>query len=251
MGSWDFTQLGVSTTKENEELLKQLLECVGVNFDEYPCSSEAGYIYEDKGFYYSLGGDFYGFFYDRCYGYEPPFTPYDVFCIANVLFPGTYVYFEHEDGNNTCDSYYREEKIYDPEEGKCFEGEYDYGYDGGGTIFGGSPYPLIKDECEELAKKRGVIIEWDEYGKEPANDDFSELCDEVLHENHRLQELATKKTERPVDYNGYDKKEMKQKIGVVLENATDYEYTELTALILDRFKDILGTDLDNLSLDDN
>ena len=36
----------------------------------------------------------------------------------------------------------------------------------------------------------------------------------------------------------------------IIEKSTKLGYTELTALILDRFKDILGTDLDNLSLDD-
>ena len=248
MGSWDFTQLGVSTTKENKKLLRQLLECVGVNIEDGVYESQAGVI--NPSFDYSVGGDFYGELYDRWSDYEAPFYPYDVFCIANILFPGTYIYFEHEDGSSVTDWYVRVEDIYDPVKGKCFSGEYDYSY-GFGYVNGEPPYPLIKDECEELAKERGIKIKWDKNGKKPENDEFFELCNEILHDRHSFKDLSTEISERPVDYNGYDKKEMKQKIGVVLDNATDYGYTELTALILEKFKDILGTDLDNLSLDDN
>ena len=102
----------------------------------------------------------------------------------------------------------------------------------------------------QLAKERGIKIKWDKNGKKPGNDEFSELCNKILHDRHSFKELSTETSERQVDYNGYDKKEMKQMIGIVIDNATKKGYTELTALILDRFKDVLADDLDNLTFED-
>lgn len=58
MGSWEFRNLGVSTKNNNEALLKQLMECVGVDLRRGTYDSEVIQIL--PGFYYDIFGKFDG-----------------------------------------------------------------------------------------------------------------------------------------------------------------------------------------------
>ena len=234
MRSWNFTNLGVSTTKDNETLLKQLMECVGVDFGKSSQGIERVKIFFE--FHYDLGGAFKGTLVDSK----------KFFYIVNRLFENTYVYYEHEYGNDTSDDYNRNEAIFDPVKRKCFEGSYSYCY-GDATVFGEPVYMLIKDECEEAARKQGIQIVWDEDYFVP-RDEFSVLCSDILRSHGGLSRLGTKKDEYPINLNDYNKKCFKTKyLDKIIKKAAAKGYTELTALISQKFGNMRSTDIDKTS----
>lgn len=236
MGSWNFTQIGMSTKNNNEALLKQLMDCLGVNFNNRLRESEGGKI--SFNFHYDTGGEFSGSVEDAK----------NIFYFVNKLFPNTYVYYEKERGNSISDDYYREEAIFDPVREKCIRGEYDYSY-GDCTANNQPAYMLIRVECEKKAQKQGIKIKWreDDWGGiHPGNYDFSVLCDEVLRSHGGISGLGTEKSEYDIDVNGYDKEWFKEYIDTVIKKATEKGYVELTALIIKKCRDVLSANIDDL-----
>ena len=101
MASWDFSNLGASLKNGNALLLKQLLECCGVDFSEVH-GTETGTILKQ------FKPDFIGNLSIES------INPIDIYMISNKYFRDVYIYFEKENGNNTSDYYYRYEEIYNP-----------------------------------------------------------------------------------------------------------------------------------------
>lgn len=118
MGRWDFRNIGISVSAGNLMYAKQLLECLGVDF-EYVHGSEVGEI---------------------CGAYNPEILGdatkvelenIEIYYILNTLFGESYLFYEKENGTTVSDYYYREEETYDPKTGYKYTGikEYCYGCD--------------------------------------------------------------------------------------------------------------------------
>ncbi len=187
MSSWDFENIGFYNS-DNPEQVKQFLECVGVDFTDVH-ASEAGTI--GKQFRNATMGENHS-----------DLIPVKLYEITNRLFGETVIFFEKESGSNTSDAYYRYEEIYDPKTNSIYIGEMDYDY-GEGTVFNVSPYKLIKNECEMVAKERNIPIQWDirDCGDlRPTGDEFSELCEQIYDKHGGLEGLGTRqKTENIPD----------------------------------------------------
>lgn len=181
MSSWDFLSIGFTNGKK-DELIKKLLECLGVDFDER-YSSQTGEISS------AFSPDYIG---DLAYYYEP----IQIYGLLNKIFGQTFLYYEAEEGNDTNDYYSRYEEIYDPINNEINVGETDYCYDGD-TVFGESVYDLIKEECEEAAKKQNIPIEWGEYY--PEGEEFYWLCKGILDDNGGLSGLGTREETKTLD----------------------------------------------------
>lgn len=175
MGSWDYCQIGFLCIRKNKKQVKKLLECMGVDFSVV-YDSEAGQI--NSKFYEAKMG---------C-GHST-LEPSEIYTIVNKIFENTTILYESENGNNTGDYYSRYEKVYDPETKKVFIGEKNYCYDGD-EVFGESVYEIIKEECEEAAKKRDIPIVWGEYY--PEGEEFYDLCQEILEEHGGISGFGTK-----------------------------------------------------------
>ena len=127
MSSWDFLSIGFANGK-NDKLIKKLLECLDVDFDNrYP--SQTGEISM------VFSPDYIG---NMDYYYEP----IQIYCVVNKIFGPTFIYYETEDGSDTNDSYSRYEEVYDPIKKEISVGETDYCYDGN-FVFGDSVYDFI------------------------------------------------------------------------------------------------------------
>lgn len=112
MGSWDFDSIGF-ICNENADLVKRLLECMGIDFSKVH-GSEDGEIYNK---FQEINGKGTS---------DNEFTPEGIYYIANRLFENTTILFEHEEGNSVCDWYSRYEKIFNPRTNKVSLGKYDY-----------------------------------------------------------------------------------------------------------------------------
>ena len=113
MGSWNFSNIGFSCINKNVERVKEVLECMGIDFDDSR-DSEDGVINEmflnivEKGCNHS------------------DFKPLEIYLIVNNIYNNTTIFFETEEGNNTSDWYSRHEEIYNPNTNKIMVGEYNY-----------------------------------------------------------------------------------------------------------------------------
>lgn len=140
MGSWNGTKLGIRVKPELNEEAEQLMIILGVNLGE-EIIEEVGDLGKD--YNPSIEGEVVGFFSAKVYGVMPALENYfssyqnkfdyyyeedeedeelddnchtldDLFLFINRVFPSTSLFLVHEEGNNTSDSYYRYEAIYDP-----------------------------------------------------------------------------------------------------------------------------------------
>lgn len=222
MGSWNFKNVGVSTKKENEKYIEQIMNCLNIKIDNMIYGSEAEVIN------YDFNPDIIG------HAEDMSIDTLELFILLNKLFKDTYVYYEYELGNNTSDYYYREEEIYDPIKKKLFYGVKEYCY-GDEIVFGESVYSILREEIEEQARKKGIKISWeeDEYNFEPNwdNEEFVELCEDVIA-NHSLEELGTKKEIKDIGMI-----ELRETIiEELLENSTKNNYTELISIIEEKIQ---------------
>jgi len=87
----------------------------------------------------------------------------DLFELANKLFTSAFLYFAHEDGNNTSDDYYRHEEIYSPSTGYCTIKDCFYSYGEGINVDTDDPKEegtetkTVKIASREL---NGEVIDW-------------------------------------------------------------------------------------------
>lgn len=214
MGYWDYSNIGFSCTKKNAKQVKELLECMGIDFDALR-GSEAGVIDSMFGDA-EMGCD------------KSKLKAVEIYTIVNKLFKDTTILYESEEGNNTNDYYSRYEEIYDPKTNKILVGEENYCYDGD-TVFGQSAYEIIKDECEKAAKEQGVPIEWGEYY--PEGDKFYSLCEGILENYGGIEGLGTK--EYTEDIPDTDIKQ--EDIISIIDNAAKKGYNSLVDLLLKAF----------------
>ena len=175
MGYWDFSNIGFSCIRKNEKQVEKLLECMGVDFEDGH-GSEAGEI-NSKFYGAKMGCD------------NTSLKPSEIYTIVNKIFENTTILYESEEGNNSSDYYSRYEEVYDPKVNKVFIGECEYCYDGD-EVFGESAYEIIKEECEEAAKKQNIPIEWGEYY--PEGEEFYYLCQGILEEHGGISGLGTR-----------------------------------------------------------
>lgn len=214
MGYWEYSNIGFSCAKKDAKQVRKLLECMGIDFDDFH-GSEAGVI-NSKFWNAELGYDNSGL------------KALDIYLIVNKLFKETTIFYESEEGNNTSDYYSRYEEIYDPKTNKILIGEKEYCYDGN-EVFGKSAYDLIKEECEKAAKEKGIPIEWGEYY--PEGEEFYWLCEGILEEHGGIQGLGTK--EYTKDISDIDIKQ--EDIIKIIDNAAKNGYNSLVDLILEAF----------------
>ena len=113
MGSWDFRNIGFSCDSKDKEQVEELLECMGVDFDDVH-GSEDGEINDKFWNIIERGRD------------NSNLSPEEIYSIVIKVFKNTDIFYEVEEGNNTSDWYSRFEKIFDSKNNKIYLGEYDY-----------------------------------------------------------------------------------------------------------------------------
>lgn len=99
MSGWCYTNIGVSVTPENGELVEAILRYIG--YDEEPECVEGyddGYGYVD------------GIWVSGCDGWDVG----DLLYLMNALFPGTIVGVHHAEGNTVSDTWEAQDETYDP-----------------------------------------------------------------------------------------------------------------------------------------
>lgn len=181
MSYWDFKNIGFICDEENIDNVKRLLECFGVDFDN-PRGSEAGKI--NSTFWYEKGTG----------AYKGNYKVSEIYSITNKLYGNTTILYEHEDGDNTSDWYTRYEEVYDSKTNVIYIGERDYYY-GDRMVFGENVYSIIKEECEEAAKRKGIPIEWGESEWRelyPEDGEFYDICEDVIDNHGGLSGLGTR-----------------------------------------------------------
>ena len=186
MGWWDFGQIGFRCDDIYRNQVKDLLECFGVNFEKkYGATVDR---------LYSIELDDYGVLLDSRYDIET------IYAVVSRLCHDATIYYEYEVGNTICDAYNRYEQLYDTAEKKVYIGEAEYCYDGY-QVFGRSVfYSVLKEECENAAKKKGVPINWNDTGYEPipGSDSFEDVCLDVLFEKGGLEHFGRKSYTKPI-----------------------------------------------------
>ena len=224
MGSWNFENIGASTIKEMKDMVKQTMECFGVDFEEVHCT-ETGVID------YTFSPDLVGSNVERI-------DPHELFLLLNQLFGSTYVYYEAEEGNNTSDYYFREEKIYNPKTMEVRGGIKDYCY-GDNEVFGESVYVVLQEEIEKKAMEKNIPISWDDegyyFGPDWDNEEFAELCEEVAW-NHSIEKLGTKQYVEEIEI-----KELEDAlIDTLIEKSTAKGYAELLLLLQEKNTELMN-----------
>lgn len=221
MSSWDFKNIGFYNETDPEQVQKFLI-CLGVDFTDVH-ASEAGVI--DRRFYSATMGE-----------NHTDLSVDKLFKIINDVFGKTIIFFEKEDGSNTTDYYYRYEEIYDPKTLKIYISESNYCY-GDELVFFGSPYELIKSECEAKAKEQGITVKWtrdESYCLRPKGSKFTELCEDVLDEHGGLSGLGTRQQEKSIS----NIKLLKGDVYKVITNLKACEFDDLLLLFLMKFGDV-------------
>ena len=204
MGAFENKELILKSKENNYELLKQLLECYGLNvekeYKEVVCNCELDEKELDE-----------------------------IFAISNTLFNDVSLYYESSGGHSVTDYYYGTKISYSCDGIKETE-TYDYCY-GEGTINDKPVWIILKDECENQAKKKHIKVEWDEeYGLYPAGDDgddFYDLCQSILRNHGDLEGLSTKKVKTDIKFIIINQETIQK----IIENANKYKYKELLKIL--------------------
>ncbi len=214
MGSWDFENIGFSCNESNYNLVKRLLYCMGVFFDEFENmhGSEVGGPINYKKWEYDEIGYYLG-----------EYEPIIIYSIVNKICNNTTIYYEHELGSNTADYYYRYEEIYNPQKNKMYIGEYDV-CDDDYTVFGKNVYEIIKDECEIMAKEKGIPLEWDEY--QPKGEEFDLICHEIIEKHGGLEKMGKRKATKKIP-----NIEIDQKVIIQIIDEADEGYDDIIQIL--------------------
>ena len=170
----------LSSEKYSNELLLQLLETLDFEIDDYEKENKIAISYS-----------------------APEYEFDEIYAIATMIFGDIKLDYYEEIGHDVSDYYCKTEIEIDNKTYKIITSEYCYGdY----TVFDGeSVWEHIKEKCERKAKKENVEICWyDEDGEfYPNDDDFSDLCNNVLDELGGIEKIGQKVK---------NKKKMKEKI---------------------------------------
>lgn len=133
MGSWNYTNIGVSATSENEKHVKAILRYIG--YGEEPDYSEEGdnhdYYYSFDVVYVCLDSDYpkYGAHFSEAF---TGFDEQELLYLMNALFPGTTIEVHHAEGNNTSDTWEKHVETYDTDTMTYSVSESYTDYGGGG-----------------------------------------------------------------------------------------------------------------------
>ncbi len=213
MSSWEYSQIGYLTTEKNDNNVKRMLECMGVDFNNRH-GSEAGVINS--------------MFYDAKMGFNnSDLEAVVIYTIINKLFGDTTIFYEYENGTSICDLYQRYEEIYSPGDNIIYVGDKDYCYDGY-RVGDGTVYNVLQEECEAAALKKGIPIEWeDECGIYPKGDKFSDLCTEIIEKQGGLEDIATSQWTEDIPEIEIKKKTIK----ALIDSASKKGYNDLVELI--------------------
>ena len=216
MASWNYTRLGASS-KNNEEGIEQLLECLGVDIDnEY--MTETGYISNNYRPKFEGNID------------EEPDDLLEIYNLANELFDEVYIYYSWETGNNTSDYYKRHEEIYNPITKKINIGDAEYDY-GSQEIFGENVYEVLKEKIEEEAKKQNIPIKWNSE-LIPSTEEFADFCDSFIANLGDLSTLGKRQEEENIPT---DEEISQTLIEEIADKAEENGYIELLNAIKEKF----------------
>lgn len=220
MSGWSYKNVGSSCNMSNRLLMKQLLESCGVDCEQPWIGSEAGEIYLDE-FNPKIKGPFT----------DGNITPLEIYQIANDLFDNISIYYEFEDENNTSDDYYRYEEIYNPLTCEKLIGEKNYSY-GENLVFDESPYKLLKNEIEEEANKEDIAISWDDDYPDEENEEFYNLCENILNKHGGLEVLGTRKSSEKIEKTNINPKKLQN----IVNKAGEYCYKGLVELLENKYQ---------------
>ena len=133
MGWWDYTNIGVSVTPENEKHVKAILRYIGYGEDpDYAGDGDNTWYDGATGIVYVCQDSAkprYGSDFDEAF---EGFDERDLLYLMNALFPGTTVEVHHAEGNNTSDTWEKHVETYDPDTMTYSVSESYTDYGGGG-----------------------------------------------------------------------------------------------------------------------
>lgn len=224
MAGWFFSEIGISANKDDISLKRQLMKCIGLNkmrngnkpnYDDERCYA-CGY---DMYITYDKDDMIFGEYVQT--GMENFIKKYEmdcIFSIFNVIFPSTYIHILNSTGSTVCGDQYNEHFLLDPIEMKLDR----YGH-GEGECYGLPGY------CHRYYH----ILDDDMY---LSPEEFEEY--ESQHEEcFAIYEWDGEKT---TSYKYLNPIKYKSCIQNVIDESVKNGFTELTALILDKYKDILS-----------
>ena len=232
MASWNYVRLGASS-KNNEEDIEQLLECLGVDIDN-ACMTETGYISNN--------------YRPNCEGNikKEPNNLIEIYNLANELFDTVFIYYSWEMGSNTSDYYKRHEEIYNPITKKINIGDAEYDY-GSQEIFGENVYEVLKEKIEEEAKKQNIPIKWSSK-LIPSTDEFADFCDSFIMSLGGLSTLGKKQEEKDILTN---KKVTQTLIKKIADKAGKNGFIELVNVIKEKYNIVPKVINEKKKIDEN
>ena len=170
MGSWNFENIGASTTKSNLKYVEKIFNYMGYRPGPKRAPDGDECIFIEPEVYYCRRSGFEGFksrsnMLDS-YGVE------DLRNLLNALFPGTFIFIHAADGNDTSDCWGNHDEVYNPDNMTC------YGFDSY-TEYG-------RCQSEEYWKARFILeaptIEYVQALINVSKDDGDEELTELLNE---------------------------------------------------------------------
>ena len=229
MSSWCYTEIGISVTDDDLELKQQYLDCLGLLkidgdvFNETECDA-AGYELYDS-LLNTVCFQVTMIFGKHSDDYSIPENLHDIFSLVNLLFPHTYLYCLHYRGSSVSCERECEEVFYDPIKKRIKKeaGGEDYSEvsipeycSGGYSSWCDEDVWIRPEEYEEFRRK---IRE----GELESNVDVESLTFEWYGESSESIRFTNPSQEF---------------IKTILEASREKGYTELTALLLEKCKDI-------------
>ena len=229
MSSWCYTEIGISVTDDDLVLKQQYMDCLGLltidgdTYNHERCSA-AGYERDRFLFEEAKKED------DMIFGEDEDFESIpdnlnDIFFLLNLLFPHTYLYCLHYRGSSVSCERECEEVFYDPIKKRIKKeaGGEDYSEvsipeycSGGYSSWCDEDVWIRPEEYEEFRRK---IRE----GELESNVDVESLTFEWYGESSESIRFT---------------KPSQEFIKTILEASREKGYTELTALLLEKCKDI-------------
>lgn len=225
----------------NWDLAKKFLACTAI-------------ICEEEMPYGSYFGDFSG---DLIYGdlihvVDFLYDDKQMYEMANILFPGTYLVKYNGSFTTVADWYEGTDELYDPEKNIHYIRRYDFCY-GDGTIDGKHmiEYKDVQKQCDKLAKKYNCTLKYDEdhyiiEGLEEDSEKFEELEDKLrelisdcLYEKEKCHERNYKLN--PIEKKLKNKAFRKKYINVLkelLEESNQNKFTDLSAFVLEKIEEL-------------
>lgn len=217
MSGWIYSEIGISTNHEDIALKRQLMKCIGLektyngmgDYNEkraYACGNEFDIIYEENDMIFGEYGD-----YLEKVELEP------IFSIYNMVFPGTYVHIQMSSGSTVSGDYAVENILLDPVEMKLKKqafGEVDTWY----PDYCSGCYRILDDD---------MLMDPEEY--EEYMSQHEDIC--AIYEWDGEKTTAYKFV-KPSKYKSY--------VQNIIDESIKNGFTELTALMLEKFKDVSG-----------